>query len=335
MSYNIPGPALSDLDRSLMIEEYGSAVEGQFRKTSFMRQYVKVQPVRGTDTITNNRMGKTTLKKLVPGVRPEADTTPFGKVSLTVDTVVLARNNQSMLNDFQTHIDVRSEVGKDHGRQIGYFFDEAFIIMAIKGSQASAPVLGDGDPTKQSVGAGRSITLTGATDHTDPDKLHAAISEIIVEMEEDEIPTEEIIVLVRPTEMSVLVNNDKLVSREYSTANGDFADGVVFEVNGARIDKNTRLPRTPEVNHFLSNAQNSNAYDTSVKDCKAVAVIMHPKGLWAGETIPLTSDVFFSREEKQWFIDSFLAFGVTVNRPDCCAAVFAADAAVLPTRKGL
>ena len=60
----------------------------------------------------------------------------------------------------------------------------------------------------------------------------------------------------------------------------------------------------------------------SATEANAVAVFLHPKSLMAGETIPLTSDIWFNREEKQWFIDSFLAFGVTVNRPDCCGAVF-------------
>jgi hypothetical protein len=96
----------------------------------------------------------------------------------------------------------------------------------------------------------------------------------------------------------------------------------VQECAGVRIVKTSRIPQAAITNHFLSNTGNGNAYDVSAAQAKAVAVIMHPKSLFAGETIPLTSDVWFNREEKQWFIDSFLAFGVTVNRPDCCGAVF-------------
>lgn len=322
MSFEIPGPDLSDLDSSLMIEEYGGVVESQFKKASIMRQFVRVRPVRGTDTVTNNRVGRTTLKKLTPGVRPPADNTPFGKVSLTVDTVVLARDNRSMLNEFQSHFDARKELGEDHGKELGFFFDQAFIIMAIKGSLAAAPVLGDGTASKQSIGAGKNITLTSAGDESDPDKLAQAITDILVQMEEQEIPTEEIIVLVRPTQFQTLVNNNKLLSSEYSADNGDFAKGILYTINGARIEKTARIPQAAISDHFLSNARNSNAYDVSATEAKAVAVILHPKSLMAGETIPLSSDVFFNREEKQWFIDSWMAFGVTVNRPDCCGAVF-------------
>ena len=112
------------------------------------------------------------------------------------------------------------------------------------------------------------------------------------------------------------------MSRDFAAGNGDYAKGIIHEIGGMRIVKTARIPTTAITGHFLSNAQNSNAYDVSTAQAKAVAVILHPKSLMAGETIPLTSDIWFNREEKQWFIDSFLAFGVTVNRPDVCGAVF-------------
>ena len=322
MSYEIPGPDLSDVGTDLLLDQYGGEVESQFKKSAIMRQYAKVRPVRGTDTIVNNRVGRTTLKALTPGVRPQGDATPFGKVSLTVDTVVLARDNRSMLNDLQTHFDARMELAQDHGKELGFFFDQAFIIMGIKGSVAAAPVLGDGTASKQSIGAGKNATLAALLDELDPDKLYKAITGIIVAMEEEEIPVDELVVFVRPTQFQVLLQNNKLLSRDFAAGNGDYAKGMIYEIGGARIVKTARIPTSAITGHYLSNTDNSNAYDVTATQAKAVAVILHPKSLMAGETIPLTSDIWFNREEKQWFIDSFLAFGVTVNRPDVCGAVF-------------
>lgn len=312
---------LSDVDVALMIDEYGGEVESQFAKSSIMRQYVKIRPVRNTDTIVNNRVGRTQLTALVAGVRPDAAATGFGKVQLTVDTVILARDNRSMLNEFQIHFNARMELAQDHGKEIGKFFDQAFIIQAIKGSLASAPSF---TGHNNAFGAGKNVTLADALDELDPDKLYEAIAEIIIDMEEEDIDVEELIVFVRPRQFEVLKNNNKLLSRDYAAGNGDFAKGLIYEVNGARIVKTARIPTSAIANHPLSNAGNSNAYNVSSTEAKAVAVILHPKSLLAGETIPLTSDVWFNKEEKQWFIDSFLAFGVTVNRPDVCGAVYKA-----------
>lgn len=315
---------LSAVGEDLLLEQYGGEVESQFKKTSIMRQYARIRPVRGTDTITNNRVGRTQLQALTPGVRPDAISTPFGKVSLTVDTVIIARDNRALLNELQTHFDARMELAQDHGKEIGYFFDEAFIIMGIKGAGMAAPTDTINSAGQNSIGAGKSVTLAAAGDELDPDKLYRAIANIIVAMEEDEIPVEELVVFVRPTEFDVLLDNDKLIRSEFSADNGDFAKGLIWSIKGARIVKTARIPRAAISGHKLSNARNGNAYDVSAAEAKCAAVIMHPKSLLAGETIPLTSDIWFNREEKQWFIDSFLSFAVTVNRPDVCGRVLKA-----------
>ena len=309
---------LSDLSPDDMIDQYGGMVESQFAKDSVMRQYANIQPVLRTDTIVNNRVGRTTLQRLTPGVRPDAaPATNFGRVALTVDTIVLARDNRSHLNELQTHFNAREQLAIDHGKELGKFFDQAFIIQAIKGSRQAAPANLNG-----AIGGGNNVTMNATGDELDPDKLYSKIAALVVQMEESELPVEEFVIFVRPTHYDILQNNNKLVSRDYSANGGDFAKGVVQTIKNIRIEKSVRIPTAPIANHYLSNVQNGMAYDVGTAESKAVAVLLHPRSLLAGETIPLTSDIFYSREERQWFIDDFLSFGVTVNRPDLCGAVF-------------
>lgn len=311
---------LSDVSTDDLLDQYGGEVESQFAVASVMRQYVKIRPIKNTDTLVNNRVGRTQLQRLIPGVRPDAaPATQFGRVSLTVDTVVLARDNRSMLNDLQTHFDARMELAQDHAKELGKFFDQAFIIQTIKGSGLAAPANLNG-----AIGAGQRKVLTAAGDETDPDKLYRGIADIIVQMEEAEIPAHEMLIFVRPTQYDVLLSNNKLISRDYSAMGGDFAKGVVQTIKDVRIEKSVRIPTAPITNHYLSNTQNGMAYDVDSVEARAVAVVLHPRSLLAGETIPLTSDIWFDRIEKQYFIDSFLAFGVTPNRPDLCGALLKA-----------
>lgn len=307
---------LSSLPSDELVEQFTGMVEKQFAKASIMRAYAKVRAVKNTDTLINRRLGKTTLQKVTAGVRPDANATQHGRVSVTVDTVILARDNQDLLNSFQSDFDVRSELAEDQGKELGKFFDEAFIIQAIKGALASAPTDVD------SIGAGKNVELAAANDELDPDKLEAAIADRLVEMQEEDIDTSECVIFVRPTQYRVLYKHDKLVSRDYSSENGDFGKAQIMTLGGSRIVSTARIPTAAISNHKLSNAANSNAYDVSNDESDAVAVILHPRSLLAGETIPLTSEIYYSKVEKQWFIDSFMAFGVTVNRPDVCGAVF-------------
>lgn len=307
---------LSDFSTADMIEQYGGVVDSQFAKSSIMRKMVNVKPVRGTDTLINRRIGRTTLQALVPGVRPDASKTSFGKASVTVDTVVLARDNRSMLNEFQTDFSAREEIGMDHGKEQAKFFDQAFLIQAIKGAYLSAPSGLNG-----SIGAGKNVQLGTIGDETDPDLLYAAIEGLLLQMQEEDIDTEECAIFVRPTLHAVLMGHSKLINRDFSPDNGNFSLGTMKALMGSPVLSTARIPNTAISGHKLSNADNGNAYDVSTAEAESVAVIMHPQSLLAGETIPLTSDVFYSREEKQWFIDSFTAFGVSNRRPDVCGVV--------------
>ena len=306
---------LSDQATAEMIEEYGGAVESQFAKKSIMRRFVKVKSIRGTDTLINRRVGRTQLQALTPGVRPDATKTEFGRTSVTVDTVILARDNRSMLNEFQTDFNARAELGEDHGKELSKFFDEAFLIQGIKGSLLTAPA-----NLNSAIGAGKAAKLSVAGDENDPDKLYAEIVKIIVAMQEEDIDTDECAIFVRPALHEVLLNNDKLVNGDYSSA-GDFSDGKFKGIMGSPVVSTARIPQAAIAAHKLGTA-----YNLSADEAQVAATVMHPKSLLAGETIPMTSDVYFNREEKQWFIDSFQAFGVANNRPDVCGAVFKAGA---------
>lgn len=312
---------------ALMLEQYGGTVEGTIVKDSFMRQFVNVRPVRGTDTVTNNRVGKSHLQAVQPGVRPTPTINQFGKNSVTVDTVVLARNNVFELDDLQIHFSARAEIGMEHGKEMARFIDEAFIIQGIK---AAGIVVDPADPNAagypEGWTGGVQVSLTAAGDELDPDKIQRAIEDACQQLEEADLDLDGFVMLVRPAQYYALLRNDKLISSDYSMGNGNYAQGNVLRSNGIPIVKTNRIPDTAHTgvdgdNHLLSNARNGMAYNVSATDAKAVALLMHSKTLLAGETIPLTSKVYFHDVEMQWFIDSYIAFGVAPNRPDHAAVV--------------
>jgi hypothetical protein len=306
----------------LHVEEYGGAVESQIIKTSIMKQFITIKPVVGTDTVTNDRIGSTSLQKVTPGVRPEPGIAEFDNVSVKVDTIILARNNVHLLDDFQAHYNVRAELGMDHGKIIGRFFDEAILIQAMK---AANIVAGDGTggtvnlPTGWKGGV--QIDLSSSGDEQDPDKLQRAIEDMCEGVETNDIEIESAVVFVNPQQYFTLLRNDKLINGQYSVGNGDYAEGSVLKSCGVPVIKTNRLPQSAVASHYLSNAGNNNAYDVSSTEAKVVALLLMPKALLAGETIPLTSKVYYVEQELQWFIDSYLAFGATPNRAEHAAVV--------------
>jgi len=336
----------------LYIEEYGGEVEHRFLKDSFMRQFFKFKSVRGTDTITNDRIGHTQLQKVQRGIRPQDHSPTFDNISVKVDTIVLARTNQFLLDDFLEHIDTRKEVGIEHGKEIGKFFDESFIVQAIKACQITNKV-----PTKDANGdvdgsalvggwedvatagtkpsnkirtapegfqGGTVIQLAAAGDEEDPELLELAIQDLCQKIEEKDVDIMEAVLLMRPAQYYTLLKNDKLLDKDFSSANGDYAQGKVLKSNGVRLQVTNRFPKASDVGvtHYLSNAGNDYAYDVEAEDVECKVLLLMPKALLAGETIPLTSKVYYSDIELQWFIDSYLAYGVTPNRAEMAGGIF-------------
>ena len=140
-------------------------------------------------------------------------------------------------------------------------------------------------------------------------------------MQTADMDTDECVWFVTPTQYAVLLNNDKLVNQDYSTENGDFANGKFKTVMGVPVVATNRLPTAAITGHPLSTTANSSFYDVSAAEARTEALLLHPSALMVGETIPLTSDVYFSKIERQWFIDSLMAYGANFNRPDGCYAV--------------
>jgi hypothetical protein len=327
----------------LYIEQYGGEVEHRILKESFMRQFFKFKTVRGTDTITNDRIGSSALQKVARGIRPVDNAPTFDNISIKVDTIVLARTNEFVLDSFLSHIDTRKEIGVEHGKEIGKFFDESFLVQGIKACQVT-----NVDPDGVTLGGWEGETptnivrtapngfqggtvqvLSGAGDELDPDLLELAIQDLCQKIEEKDVDISEAVLLLRPAQYYALLRNSKLISRDFSSVNGDYAKGDVLESCGIRIQKTNRFPKIGDVGatHFLSNAGNGNAYDVTANDQKCVVCLLMPKALLAGETIPLTSDVYFDKKEMQWFIDSYLSFAVTPNRAEMAGGIFTSTVA--------
>lgn len=346
----------------LFVDEYASEVDKTIVKKSFMRQYIPMKQIRGTDTLTNHRMGGAQLQKVTRGQRPVDHAPTFDNISIKVDTLILARTNTALIDDFISSLDVRKEVGEEHGKKIGTFTDEAFLVQGIKAAQVTVVVpvknandevtgqeekggwkdrivSGDGSPTGRTGYAKRTapigfngattVQLGSANDENDPVALELAIQDMCQGIQEKDVDLDGAVILLRPAQYYVLLKNDKLISSEFSTGNGNYAKGKVLESNGIRIEMTNRFPKQSDVGvtHHLSNAGNNNAYDVSRADANCVAVLLMPKALLGGEAIPLTSKVHYSEVELQWFVDSYLSFAVTPNRAEMAGAIFRSNLA--------
>ena len=308
---------------ALVIEEFTGMVEGTINRKSILADHIPVRQVKGTATFTNHAVGKSTLQKVVPGVALDGIKSDFSKNQVTVDTTIAAREFFPILDVFQTQMDTRREVATEQGKEIAKFKDQAFLIQAIKAARLAESAYSAGAAGKPAGHSGGSrTTVATLADAQDPAKLYAALTDTLVKMEQKDVDprSDDVVIVVRPQFYNTLIQAEQLVNTQYVTATGNKVnDGWVLKTAGVPVFSSNNLPNSNIVGHFLSNAFNSNAYDGDFS--KTVAAIFSPRAVMAGETIPVTSDVFFDKLMLAWCVHSYLAFAVGPNRAEYAAEV--------------
>jgi len=295
---------------ALHIEEYGGVVEGTIARKSIIRDYVPVRDVKGTSVVTNFQVGESTLSKVTPGTEPDGSVNQATKVKLQIDTLVNARAIVPLLDDFQSSYNARAAIGMEHGKKIAKFFDQSFLIQAIKAAQIT-------DMSTYPAGwqPGTQTSMDALGDETDPIKLEYKLLDMFAAMADKDVDPvdDDMVIVVKPALFYTLLKSNRLVDKELLTSDGTVIKTKAISAAGVPIRFSNNLPRANITGHFLSNAGNANAYDGDFS--KVVATVFSPRALLAGETIPLTSDVFYDQKSKMWFIDAHLSFGVAPNNP--------------------
>lgn len=317
----INGKDTTEAERlALVIEEFTGDVEGTIQRRSVLESFIPVRTVKGTATFTNHAVGKSALQKVTPGVPLDGVKSDFAKRSVTVDTVIAAREFFSLLEVFQTQMDTRKEVAQEQGKEIAKFFDNAMLIQALKAARMTKSAYSGGTANKPAGHGKGNIQTLATADRADPDKLYAAIKGALLKMElQDVDPREDgCIIVLSPQDYHTLIDAEKLINMNYVTSAGNKVnDGWLLKAIGVPVLASNNLPQSVITGHHLTTDMNNFDGDFS----KTVASIFSPKAIMAGATIPVESDVYYEKLYKSWVVDSHLSFACGPNRVEYAAEV--------------
>lgn len=304
---------------AMHLEEFTGVVESTIERKAALKGWIPMRQVKGTSTITNFAVGESTLQKATPGMPIDGTGTDFAKRTLTVDTVILARAVLPLLETFQTSYDSRKEIGMEHGKKIAKFYDQSFFIQAIKAALFADSTYKGSSASGKPAGhfGGSQQALAAAGDSLDPAKLYAAVADLFVKMEEKDVDprTDDVMIAVRPAEFYTLLQNEQLIDGTYKTSEGTSIQAHLLKAYGVPVVSSTNFPGGQTISgHLLGSS-----YDGDFS--KVVAAAFAPRALLAGETIPLTTDVFWDKVTKQWFVDAHLSYAVTPNRAEFAGVI--------------
>lgn len=317
------GGAASTVDQHL--EKYDGIRDSRFTYTS---QFQALSAQRSVADETNNyrfdRLNTSEVKGRGVGGDVEAQRVTSDKVNIIVEMMMYIRNPIDYMDNW-TAPDYLSDMARNNGTAFAKAFDEAHIIRLQKARTWVAPAhlkpaFNDGMSVDVTVKGGTALTSVDLEKNAEA--LYVAIGRIVTELTERDAPLDDLVCLVTPTRFAELLNHPKLINKDYTETNGDFARRRVVLAHGIPIVQSTAFPKKAVTNHILSTVTNGNAFNATAADIKGEIIVFST----ALSLITVTAQPFVSRfwDDSQNLtnvLDCYSMWTVDVRRPDTVGVV--------------
>lgn len=317
------GGASSDIDQHL--EKYDGIRDSKF---NYVSQFVSLSAQRSVADETNNfrfdRLNTSAVKGRGVGGDIVAQRVTSDKVNVVVEMMMYIRNPIDYLDKW-TAPDYLGDMARNNGTSFAKAFDEAHIIRLIKARNWVAPAhlkpaFNDGMSVTVDVKSGNALTISDL--EANAAALYVAIGKIVEELTVRDTPLENMVCLVTPAQFSTLLNHPKLINKDYTESNGDFARRRVVMAHGIPIVQNTSFPKTTITNHILSTAANGNAFNVTADDLKGEIIVFDKNlSLVTVTAKPFTSRFYDDETNMTYVLDCYSMWTVDVRRPDTIGVV--------------
>jgi len=156
---------------------------------------------------------------------------------IAIDDQLIASVAIPSIDEAMNHYDYRSIYSRECGIELANTWDRNVLQVGVNAARASATVTG-GD-------GGTVLTSSGTLYRTSSSDLAAGIYSGIQAMDEKNNPDADgRNVFMRPAQYYLLAQDKTLYNTDYAAGNGNFKDGAVFQIGGAKLVKTNNFPIT-------------------------------------------------------------------------------------------
>ena len=147
---------------------------------------------------------------------------------ITIDDLLISDSFIAQLDEAKNHYDVRSIYSNEMGNALSRTVDQHLLQLAVLAAQATTTV------------SRRETVVTAITDadaKTNAASLITSIFDAAQALDEKDVPETDRFCVVPPATYYNIVENDKILNRDFGGANGVYAEGTVLKVAGINIVK--------------------------------------------------------------------------------------------------
>ena len=227
---------------------------------------------------------------------------------INIDDMLLAHAFLGEIDELKNHYDVRSIYSREMGQSLAKKIDQHLLQLVVLASAGSATITG---------GNGGS-NVVDADCKTNATSMVASIFEAVQALDEKDVPTSDRYCVVTPDVYYQLSNIDKLVSRDFSSNNGDFSKGQVVMIGGVRVIKsNTAVTAFTDQSSAISGTNNTYNVDAQ----HIAGVVFHKSAVGTVKLKDLVLENTYDPRRLGNLMTARLALGHGILRPESAVSI--------------
>ena len=294
---------------ALFLKVWSGEVLATFQRENKMLGMSSVRTISSGKSAQFPVVGTNSTSYHTPGNEITGTAVKHAEKIINIDDLLISNAFIANIDEAKNHYDVRSIYTSEMGRALANKVDQHLLQLSVLAAQASATITG-GDAGTQ---------ITDADAKTNAASLISSIFECAQALDEHDVPSEERFCVVPPATYYLLVQNDKILNRDFGAErNGVYADGTVIKVAGVNIVKaNTAVTAFTDQSSSISGTNNTYNVDAQ----NVAAVVFHKSAIGTVKLMDLAMESEYDIRRQGTLMVGKMALGHGILRPESAALI--------------
>jgi hypothetical protein len=296
-------------DNALFLKVFSSEVLAAFARQNKMLGMTSVRTISQGKSAQFPAVGKTTAAYHTPGNEINGSVIKHNERVITIDDLLISDSFIAQLDEAKNHYDVRSIYSNEMGNALARTVDQHLLQLSILAAQAATTVNGENGGE----------VITDADAKTNAASLITSIFDAAQALDEKDVPETDRFCVVPPATYYNIVENDKVLNRDFGGANGVYAEGTVLKVAGINIVKsNTAVSAFTDQSGASSTGEN-NTYNGDFSN--TAAVVFHKSAIGTVKLMDLAMESEYDIRRQGTLMVAKMALGHGILRPEAAVEI--------------
>ena len=296
-------------DNALFLKVFSGEVLAAFQRRNQMLEMSMVRTISQGKSAQFPALGKTTASYHTAGNEITGKVINKNERVITIDDLLISDSFIAEIDEAKNHYDVRSIYSTEMGNALARTVDQHLLQLTVLAAQASTTVSGENG----------GAVITDADAKTNGASLITSIFDAAQALDEKDVPEDDRYCVVPPATYYVLVENDKILNRDFGGSNGIYAEGKVLKVAGINIVKsNTAVDAFTDQSAASSTGEN-NTYNGDFSN--TAAIVFHKSAIGTVKLMDLAMESEYDIRRQGTLMVAKMALGHGILRPEAAVEI--------------